>query len=75
MDEARINEIEARVAAIVWPPVWNEVKHVIDDYVPALIKALREARKNKVPWGYGPMDAEGNYPDELQYYEPPQEEG
>ncbi len=24
-------------------------------------------------WGYGPMDAEGNYPDELQYYEPHQD--
>ncbi len=44
MNEQQIDEIEARVAKIVWPPVWREVKFVIEDYVPALIAALREAR-------------------------------
>jgi hypothetical protein len=44
MTEERLKEIEARAAAIVWPPVWREVEGIIEEDIPDLVAALREAQ-------------------------------
>ncbi len=43
MDEKRLREIEVRVMAIIWPPVWREVKGIVEEDTPALCAAVRAA--------------------------------